>query len=387
MNKAVSTINFGKSASVFLHFAQTPKRLMSSSSEQQRGANGSGLRRGNEAFLGNRFDTESAYRIDETANTDTPEHQAKHWASGAFIALLVGLMFTVLLATTMHSTMRGLFLDSGINEEALIIAQEHFANAVAKRTEHRLIDGSTMHLNAVSGLNITTTAKQQRVMMIQGEVYFRLPVDVRWPMAVEAGPLTVLVSGFDKGVNMPLIDRFAVNDDMSSMVSRNSDAVADEGENANTGVVSFAVERRAASSSVRVYEGRVQLKTSDGSIRAINAGQIAQWRRGELSIAAQQASFKQYTQQRSQLQTQTNSQQPDWISGQLHARAMPLAEVVYTLQRYALPAISYAPELRMLAITGSFDLDKPERSVAKLAEQYGLVIDKQSSRWILNVKS
>ena len=171
--------------------------------------------------------------------------------------------------------------------------------------EVTLEDGSRLQLNGTTALDWNADAGgQRRVRLYRGQVDFRVAADTNHPFVIEAGEARIRVTG----------TRFDVN------------LLGDQ--------VLLAVS-----------EGHVQVSDSEGTERAVQAGEQIAWRGGRLQS----------------LQPLDAARALAWQRGRLVFRDRPLPEVFEELQRQQAQQVLFLDAAaRELKVTGVFALDDPQ---------------------------
>ncbi|PKM32793.1 MAG: hypothetical protein CVV08_10405 [Gammaproteobacteria bacterium HGW-Gammaproteobacteria-12] len=171
--------------------------------------------------------------------------------------------------------------------------------------EVTLEDGSRLQLNGATALDWSADADgQRRVRLYRGQVDFQVAADTAHPFVIEAGEARIRVTG----------TRFDVN------------LLGDQ--------VLLAVS-----------EGRVQVSDSEGTERAVQAGEQIAWLAGRLQSP----------------QPLDAARALAWQRGRLVLRDRPLPEVFEELQRQqALQVLFLDAAARELKVTGVFALDDPQ---------------------------
>ena len=87
-------------------------------------------------------------------------------------------------------------------------AIDRFRTAVGERRIVRLADGSRIHLNTATSIEVTLKGHQRFVHLLQGEALFDIVHDVRRPFLVTAGSarLRVLGTAFDVRIRQELVE-------------------------------------------------------------------------------------------------------------------------------------------------------------------------------------
>lgn len=192
----------------------------------------------------------------------------------------------------------------------------HYETARGQMLDVALADGSSLHLNGATSLDVTLEDHRRSVTMQRGEAYFDVAHLPDRPFTVTAGGSTTLVLGT------------AFNLDLA------------------TGGVRLAV-----------YRGKVRF----GDVAARGAAVIvpAGWR-------------TRFADGRAQPPTRFDAAQKGWRDGWLDIDAMPLDDLVDALNRRGGPLIAPPPpSLRAVAVSGRFRLDSPQALLDAMGLAYG----------------
>lgn len=179
-----------------------------------------------------------------------------------------------------------------------------------------LADGSTLHLDADSAVSIDMTEARRRIVLHQGEAWFRVAADPKRPFQVVSGDVSVTALGTE-----------------------------------------FLVKRRdqgayvaVTEHSVEVVEDRRKIKVGEGQSLTVGAAN-GEWRPEPFNPNGAGA----------------------WRSGKLVVQDRPLGEVVADLSRYRPGWIVVAsPALARQHVNGVFDIAQTEKAVATLSHLFNL---------------
>lgn len=192
----------------------------------------------------------------------------------------------------------------------------HYETARGEMLDIRLADGSTVHLNGATSLDVLLARDRRSVTMQRGEAYFDIAHLPARPFAVRAqGSVTqVLGTAFDLDI-------------------------------ARGGV------------RLAVYRGTVRFggdRGGDGGV-VVPAG----WR-------------SRFADGRAQPPTRFDAAQKDWRNGWLDVDAMPLGDLVDTLNRRGGPLVAPPPaSLAALPVSGRFRLDSSQDLLDAMGVAYG----------------
>jgi transmembrane sensor len=188
-----------------------------------------------------------------------------------------------------------------------------YQTSVGERQVVRLPDGSTLTLDAQSAVALDFHQGRRHVSLLQGQAYFAVKPDRSRPFQVEAGPLTITVTG--TAFNVDLIHN-----------------------------------------RVNVTEGSVQVVSSGGEQRQLIAGQGVRMEQRDLLASADVQP----------------SQVAAWRTGRLIVRAQPIAEVLELLAPYlGERLVINDAELARQPITGVYNLDDPHAALRAVIAPLG----------------
>lgn len=186
------------------------------------------------------------------------------------------------------------------------------ATAVGQRKRVELADGSTAFLNTATAISVDFSPSERRIVLHAGEAWFDVAKDANRPFVVAAADTRTRAVG-----------------------------------------TAFAVLRSDKGEHVTVTEGTVEVRLRGGEPIRVGAGQRLD--------AGEDARLK--------LRTVDVDTATAWQRGKLIFNRRPLQSVVEELQRYSTRRIVVVGDgLRMLEVTGVFDLDDPARVLRAVAE-------------------
>lgn len=185
-------------------------------------------------------------------------------------------------------------------------AELSLASGAAERREMELIDGSRIHLNRNTRLEVRLLADRREVELLQGEAFFSVAADAGRPFLIRAGEGSVRVLG-----------------------------------------TRFDVRRGDGRLDVTVESGRVALRPQpDAAVTELVAGNRAayDYRRGELLLTQV-----------------TGDEVASWREGRLVFQQRPLAQLLDELSHYrSAPVVLADPALAGRQVSGSIDLARPD---------------------------
>ncbi|TDG15875.1 DUF4880 domain-containing protein [Seongchinamella unica] len=192
-----------------------------------------------------------------------------------------------------------------------------YRSVVGERIEVALPDGSLARLNTDSQISVTYTDDERLIELQKGEAWFKVESNKERPFHVDAGETRVTALG-----------------------------------------TAFNVYRREEGTEIAVTEGVVRVTERQASPGRAPTSKVL---RTNQRLLSQQQGWE--------VSTDDNLEQAlAWQQGQLVAREMPLPQLVAELQRYSSTRIFISdPELLSRTVSGVFELDNPETSLAALA--------------------
>lgn len=191
----------------------------------------------------------------------------------------------------------------------------HYETARGQQLDVTLADGSTLHLNGGTSLDVMLGATSRTAMMRRGEAFFNIAHRPEQPF-------TVLADG------------------------------------TTTRVLGTAFDLDIASSGVRiaVYRGKVRFGGDGGAESAVVVE--AGWR-------------SRFVEGHARAPTRFDAAQQDWRQGWLDTDNMRLGELVDALNRRSGPLIAPPPgSLADIAVAGRFRLDNPQQLLGAMGEAY-----------------
>jgi transmembrane sensor len=205
---------------------------------------------------------------------------------------------------------------------------DNLHTAVGERRTQPLPDGSLLHLDTDTRLDIAFGTRLRLLRLRQGRILITTAVDPQQPPR----PLRVVTA---HGSLQALGTRFSVRADPDR-------------------------------SWLTVLQGAVRVEPVARShyARRIEAGH---------SISFDRRGFGQL--QRADASSTT------WSHGMLAADALPLQQLLAELSRYRRGVLRCSPELSTLPVSGAFPLDETERSLAMLAATYPLRVVPRAGGW------
>jgi transmembrane sensor len=200
--------------------------------------------------------------------------------------------------------------------------------ATGERRTVTLADGSTLHLNTASAVDVRFTPTERRLRLLHGEVFIET--------AREPGPYRPLRVETAEGVSTALGTRFSL---------RQLDGLS------RLGVEEGAVE--------------VHLQAVDGGSRIVRAGQAATFARDHVVALAA-----------------LDDTQLAWRHGALMADRMPLGQFVAELSRHRPGVLRCDPAVAGLEISGSFPLADTDRVLQSLVDTLPVRVTLRTRYWV-----
>ena len=196
------------------------------------------------------------------------------------------------------------------------------STAVGERRQLTLDDGSELHLNTDTAVDIRYSASERTLLLRKGELYISTGKDPR-PMRVQSASAEF----------QPLGTR-------------------------------FSVRQFPDHDLLHVFEGAVAATPNRGDTRRVSAGETAQ-------VSERYASLLEVAPARA-----------DWLAGMLRVEAMPLAEFVAELGRYRQGWTRCAPEIANLRVSGTYQLNDPDAALAALALAFPVRLQFVTRYWV-----
>lgn len=199
-----------------------------------------------------------------------------------------------------------------------------FSTRVGEWRQTTLSDGSEIHLNTDSAIDVEYNATSRRVLLRRGEVFIVTAKDAR-PFVVESS----------RGQFQPLGTRFAI----------------------------------------RQFDDHDQLSVLEGSVAA-TPGAVAESR--QVIQAGQQARI---TERGVTLQIEP-PQQADWVGGVLRVKHMRLADFANELSRYRRGWIRCEPAVADVLVSGVFQLQDTDQALAALSLAFPVRASYVTRYWV-----
>lgn len=196
------------------------------------------------------------------------------------------------------------------------------STGIGERRQVTLDDGSELHLNTDTAVDIRYSASERTLLLRKGELYVSTGKDPR-PMRVQSA----------SGTFQPLGTR-------------------------------FSVRQFPDHDLLQVFEGTVAATPNQGATLRVAVGETAQ-------VSAMQASLLDGPAARA-----------DWLTGVLRVEAMPLAEFVAELGRYRQGWTRCAPEIANIRVSGTYQLNDPDAALAALTMTFPVRLRFVTRYWV-----
>lgn len=198
---------------------------------------------------------------------------------------------------------------------------DHYT-AVGGHEVIELADGSRIELNTDAAVSVELTDNERRIQLLRGEAWFEAAHDARRPFVVQSGPVRVRVLG-----------------------------------------TRFSVARQGEHTRVQLAEGRVETMVDGGGKAILAPGETVEAGPGYLG----------------EKQTFDQAAAFAWRQRQLVFHQQPLGEVVAELNRYWPGRVLITDAaLERKAVSGVFEIDKPEAVMRALQLTLGLRVERYS---------
>ena len=245
-------------------------------------------------------DPDIARLIDRTLDETSPRLVIRRpvlWMAGMVIAGAMTLGAFLLWPTTIH-------YETGVGEQRLV----------------RLDDGTSLHLDSGSAVDVHFTAGHRRVSLISGRALFDVAHDRNRPFDVDAGAATVRALG-----------------------------------------TRFEIDRQRADARILLIEGKVKVDAAECSTEACTDHLLP----GDMMTASEAGLG---TKERGNVQAITS-----WTSGRLQFTGRALSDAVDEVNRYCpAPIILEAPTLADERVNGGFALGDRDAFIRAVTALYPL---------------
>lgn len=248
-------------------------------------------------------------RLRESAPPVGPEAIAG--PAGRFEALFSRRAIGALLAATLLGTVGTVVIQKWS-------AVDRYRTAIGQEQSVRLADGSLVHLNTDSAIEVAMQRDQRLVRLLKGEARFDVAHNAARPFIVQAGESSLRAVG-----------------------------------------TAFNVRLRPELTELTVLEGRVAVRDGGAPARTVAAGSGAAIRGGTVAVTP--------------LEHVQLVQRTAWQSGVIQFDGETLDQAVIEFNRYRrAPIVIGDPQLASIRIGGTFKPGNSEQFVAALRESFGI---------------
>ena len=195
-------------------------------------------------------------------------------------------------------------------------AVDRYRTAIGQERMVRLADGSMVHLNTDSTVEVALHDGQRTVRLLRGEARFDVAHDRNRPFIVQAGDSTLRAVG-----------------------------------------TAFTVRLRSELTELTVIEGQVAVRDGPSAALTVRAGNAAAIRGGAIATTP--------------LEPRQIAQRTAWQTGVIAFDGETLAQAVEEFNRYRrVPLVIGDPQIASVRIGGTFRADSSDRFVAALAQGF-----------------
>lgn len=196
--------------------------------------------------------------------------------------------------------------------------------ATGERRELVLADGTHLHLNTASAVDLRFDTAQRLLILRDGEILVDTASDPARPFRVQTEHGTLHALG-----------------------------------------TRFTVRREPAHTRLAVFEGRVEIRPGDAAdIQVLEPGEQTVFSATGIASRAE-----------------ADDASLGWTRGVLHARRMPLVDFLAELSRYREGVLRCDPAVARLPVSGLFSLDDTDIVLRNLAEALPIRIRRRSAWW------
>ncbi|MEX3777070.1 FecR domain-containing protein [Pseudomonas sp. MYb118] len=190
--------------------------------------------------------------------------------------------------------------------------------------ESLLSDGSRVWLNALSALNVRFDGSQRLLLLSAGEVLIDTARDPNRPFLVQSA----------QGLMRALGTRFSVRQQQQQTL-------------------------------LNVYEGAVEVRTTQGQVHVVEAGRQLAFTDNQIAPSTAAAAGREA-----------------WRRGVLLADNLPLGELIEELSRYRHGHLACDPAIAGLPVMGSFPLKDTDQALRLLEAALPIRVEKTLSWWV-----
>jgi len=234
-----------------------------------------------------------------------------------------------------------------INEEF-----DHYATATGEQSTITLADGSVLELNTDSQLEVKYSSSARNIILMKGEVYFKVAKDIKRPFNVYARNGRIEAIGTEFSVRLK-------EDDMNITVAEGRVKLI---------TLKKPVDNAFMSSGI-ITDSSIYDESIIGTLDAGQSTTIEAIIINETNISERKMEFAQ------NIDGTQLSKQLSWRSGLLIFTGDPLEEVIGEISRYSPIAIEILdPKLKAIRIGGQFRIGDVEAMLASLEANFQLHI-------------
>ncbi|MET0309288.1 MAG: FecR domain-containing protein [Sphingomonas sp.] len=201
----------------------------------------------------------------------------------------------------------------------------HYETQRGQQRDVKLADGSTLHLNGATSIDVTLSDKERVVALNQGEAYFDVAHEAKRPFVVNAGDSTTRVLG-----------------------------------------TAFDVDVARGEVKLSVYRGRVRFGSASYAAGSVEVP--AGWR-------------SRFSEGVARKPTRFDATQQDWRQDWVDTDDMRLVDLVDALNRRGGPVVMDPPrKLGGIALSGRFKLDNSRQLLDAIGPAYGFAVVKEGDK-------
>lgn len=235
-----------------------------------------------------------------------------------------------------------------------------YASAIGELQERKLVDGSVIHINTDSQVQVDYSDQVRKIRLLRGEAHFQVAPDSDWPFEVYAGKGRVKAVGtaFSVRLNTATID-VTVSHGRVDLASSLEAPL----QNSPT---SAAPTNAPTQTAAQATAPRLQ------TIASLDIGQTASFKNTAISHSAATASQLDSI---DRLPPEQLERRLAWRTGYLVFKGEPLAHVVAEINRYTPISIEIAdPTLQTLRVGGRFKVGELSAMLEVLETGFGIQV-------------
>lgn len=260
---------------------------------------------------------EASWELTERLRESPPEigPEAVAGPAGRLEARLEPLLSRRAMAAMIAITLFGV---TGVAALQKMTAVDRYRTAVGEERSIRLSDGSLVHLNTDSVIEVAMHPHERDIRLLHGEARFDVAHDTARPFIVSAGASSVRAVG-----------------------------------------TAFNVRIRSELTELTVIEGKVAVRDGPRPATLVSAGTAAAIRGGTIATT--------------RLAPAQIAQRISWQKGMLSFAGETLAQAVEEFNRYrARPLVIGDPQIASIRIGGTFKADNSDQFVGALEQGFGI---------------